>query len=56
MDEDKSLFDSSYLTLWDSGYIGISDGVGFVGTIEGEELKELYKALSIYFKEKEGRT
>jgi hypothetical protein len=45
--KDKELWKGEYISLWKSGYIGVSDGVGFVGT--EIDLKGLFKALKKYF-------
>jgi hypothetical protein len=48
--EKKSLWENSYLVLFSDGSLGISDGVGYVDTMEVEEVRELYMALEKYFK------
>lgn len=47
--EKKSLWENSYLVLFSDGSLGISDGVGYIDTMEVEEVKELYRALEKYF-------
>jgi len=39
----KKIWDSAYIGLFDNGTIGISDGVGYIDTMERHEVKELYK-------------
>lgn len=48
--EKKSLWENSYLVLFSDGSLGISDGAGYVDTMEVEEVKELYMAIEKYFK------
>ena len=40
---DKILWEGVYITLWKSGYIGVSDGCGYLG--EEKDLEGLFKAL-----------
>lgn len=44
----KRLWSGEYIALWSNGYIGVSDGVGFVG--EEDDLEGLYLALKKFFK------
>lgn len=39
--------DGTYLSLYSDGTIGISDGVGYVGTLEKREVEKLQKALQL---------
>lgn len=48
--KDKKLWDGEYIALWKSGYIGVSDGVGFIGT--EDDLRGLYKALKKLMRKK----
>lgn len=49
----KLLLDLGYIGLYDDGTIGISDGVGYVGTLDKEEVELLYEALSNLFKKEQ---
>ena len=49
--EPKELWDGDYFALFDDGTIGCSDGVGFVGGVEKEDVRKLYEALKKYFKD-----
>ena len=46
----KELFSGTYMSLFDDKTIGVSDGVGFVGAMELDEVEELYLALDKLFK------
>jgi hypothetical protein len=46
----KILFDDDYISLFDDGSIGISDGVGYVGQVR--DVNGLYIALKKYFEDK----
>jgi len=48
--KDKKVWEGEYIALWESGYIGVSDGVGYVG--EEKDLIGLYEALKKYFETK----
>ena len=48
MSERKELFRSYYLSLWSDGTIGVSDGVGYSGELERDEVMDLYRALCDY--------
>ncbi len=48
MSRDK-LYENDNMALFDDGTIGMSDGVGFIGSLNLEEVKELYEALKKYF-------
>jgi hypothetical protein len=43
------LWEDHYIALWSNGEIGVSDGVGYVGTIYPKEVRELYDALRKYY-------
>jgi len=47
----KCLYEGYYIRLYSDGTIGISDGVGYSGSMEKEEVKELYEALKNLYKE-----
>ena len=49
----KVLYNNNYMSLFDDGTIGLSDGVGYVDTIEKEEVDCLYKALVKFNKGKQ---
>jgi len=42
--------DGTYLSLFDNKTIGISDGVGYINTLEEDEVEKLYLALKKLFK------
>ena len=41
----KEILDLCYIGLYDDGTIGVSDGVGYVGTLDRDEVELLYEAL-----------
>jgi len=43
------LYNNDYFSFFSNGEIGISDGVGYIGTIPKKEVKELYVILKGYF-------
>jgi hypothetical protein len=43
------LWQNYYISLWSDGEIGVSDGVGFVGTVDATETRKLYEALRRYY-------
>lgn len=45
----RVLWERHYISLWSDGEIGVSDGVGYVGTICSKETRELYQALRKYY-------
>ena len=45
----KEILDLVYIGLYDDGTIGVSDGVGYVGTISKEEVLLLYEKLKYLF-------
>ncbi len=45
----KEIFEGDYYSLFEDGTLGINDGVGYVDTIEREEVYNLYLALKKYF-------
>lgn len=47
----KSLYTADNLTLFSDGTIGMDDGIGYLGTMGTDEVKELYLALKTYFEE-----
>jgi hypothetical protein len=47
------LFDSDYLGFFNDGTIGISDGVGYVGEIPADEVRELFKVMQKFYDEQE---
>ena len=47
--ERKEIWNNSYLGVYSDGTVGISDGVGYVDTMEKEESKKLYEALKTIF-------
>ena len=53
----EPLYKNFYMSLYDDGTLGISDGVGSIDAIPKEEVRYLYLALKDYFesdKESEG--
>ena len=50
-EEPKELFNCEFFSLFDNKTIGCSDGVGFVGEVLEDEVRELYEALKRLFKE-----
>ena len=51
--DDDVLYENSYMSLFVDGTIGLSDGCGYVGTMEEDEVDKLYKAMTKLYKEKE---
>jgi len=49
----KCLFTNDYVGLYSDGTLGMSDGVGYVGTLDEEETRELYNAMKDYFVRKD---
>ena len=49
MDEPNIIWEQHYISLWSDGEIGVSDGVGYVGTIGAEETRELYEVLRKHY-------
>ena len=47
--ESKEIWRGSYCSLFDDGTMGFSDGVGFVGGIDTDEIRSMYNALKLYF-------
>jgi hypothetical protein len=45
MSDRHVIWEQHYISLWSDGEIGVSDGVGYVGTIGAEETRELYEVL-----------
>ena len=52
MKKDELLWEGVYISLYSSGHIGVSNGVGYVGN--ETDIKGLYDALKKYFEGKEG--
>ena len=53
----NEILDLDYISLYSDGSIGVSDGVGYVGTIERDDTLKLFEALRELFadlKEVEG--
>ncbi len=48
--ERKELWKGEFITLFNDGEIGVSDGVGYVG--QETDIKGLYAALNKYFSTK----
>lgn len=46
---EKELYNNNYMSLFDDGTIWLSDWVGYIDTLEKEEVKELYRALKKIF-------
>lgn len=53
IEEPKALWEGTYFTLFDDETIGCSDGVGYVGGLDKEEVRSLYEALKSYYQVKE---
>jgi len=49
MNSPKILWEDQNIALWSNGEIGVSDGVGYVGTIGAEETRELYEVLRKHY-------
>ena len=49
----KELFRGTFFSLFSNGTIGCSDGVGYIGTLEEQEVDDLYEALKKYKEQKE---
>ena len=47
MNAGDELYSNDYFSLWGDGSFGVSDGVGFVGEVEGDA-KKLFDALGEY--------
>lgn len=47
----KRVYSTPYLTLFDDGTIGISDGVGYLDTMEREDVRALAEVLHNFFKD-----
>jgi hypothetical protein len=47
--EPLKLWQNYYIALWSDGEISVSDGVGFVGTVDAVETRKLYEALRRYY-------
>ncbi|MCP5006484.1 MAG: hypothetical protein GY941_21480 [Planctomycetes bacterium] len=45
----KELYTNEYMTLFSDGEIGISDGVGYIDTMNKWDVNNLYIALHQYF-------
>jgi hypothetical protein len=52
-DPRKKILDLFYLSVFNDGTIGLSDGVGYVDTLSREDAELLYEALKSMFEEKE---
>ena len=49
MNSFEILWEDQNIALWSNGEIGVSDGVGYIGTIRPKETRELYEALRKYY-------
>lgn len=49
MSDRHAIWEQHYISLWSDGEIGVSDGVGYVGTIGAEETRELYEVLRKHY-------
>jgi len=45
---EKEIFRNDYMSLFDNGTIGLSDGVGYLYTFSQKEVIELYNAIKAY--------
>ncbi len=45
--------DGAFISLWSDGTIGISDGTGFVGSLNANRVQELFGKLQAFFSENE---
>lgn len=50
--DNKKVFSVDCVALFADGTIGISDHVGYVGTLETNEVKELYEAIKKLYESK----
>ena len=53
MSDRHTIWEQYYISLWSNGEIGVSDGVGYIGTICSKETRELYEALRKHYGEME---
>jgi hypothetical protein len=53
MAEQKMVYKNAYMGLYDDGTMGMTDGAGFIGCIERDELRLLYAALKQIFEKEE---
>ena len=51
----RVLWEDQNIALWSNGEIGVSDGVGYIGTICSKETRELYEALRKYYGDDDDR-
>lgn len=49
MSDRHPIWEQHYISLWNDGEIGVSDGVGYIGTIGADETRELYEALRKHY-------
>lgn len=48
----KCVYSDEYISLFDDGTIGMSDGVGYVGQMRAEDVREFYEALKNFYESK----
>ena len=51
----RVLWEDQNIALWSTGEIGVSDGVGYIGTICSTETRELDEALRKYYGDDDDR-
>lgn len=49
MSDRHAIWEQYYISLWSDGEIGVSDGVGYIGTIGADETRELYEVLRKHY-------
>ncbi len=47
-DKTEELWCNRYMSLFNDGKIGLSDGVGYLDTLSAEEVDDLYEAITKY--------
>lgn len=47
----KELYSNDYMSLFEDGTLGLSDGVGSIDGLEREEVEKLYNALKKIFEQ-----
>ena len=47
------LYDSAYFSMFDDGTFGHSDGVGYVGETDADEVRALYEVMKVFFENRQ---
>ena len=47
----KTIYSNDYFSIFKDGRMGISDGVGYIGSLEADEVKLIYEALRKLYNE-----